>query len=109
MVLGAILALRPRLLLLDEPFAHLDPEGSETLRSLLKTLHGEGLAVVVVEHRLQEVMADVDRLVIFHQGRLCRGRPSAAGAGTRTLTKYRLNLPALVPFSGWGSGKDSPP
>jgi len=94
-VLGAILALRPRLLLLDEPFAHLDPEGSEGLRSLLKTLRGKGPAVVVVEHRLQDVVADVDRLVLFHQGRLTADGPPRQVL-EQELTGYGLNLPALV-------------
>ena len=49
--LGAILALRPRLLLLDEPFTHLDPEGAEFLRNILRTIQAEGIAVIVVEHQ----------------------------------------------------------
>jgi energy-coupling factor transporter ATP-binding protein EcfA2 len=106
-VLGAILALRPRLLLLDEPFAHLDPEGSEGLRSLLKTLRGEGPAIVVVEHRLQEVVADVDRLVLFHQGRLAADGPPRLVL-EQDLTDYGLNLPPLVGlFRAWGL--DGPP
>ena len=106
-VLGAILALRPRLLLLDEPFTHLDPEGSETLRSLLKTLPGEGLAVIVVEHRLQEVVSEVDRLIIFHQGRLAAdGPPHRVLNGD--ISNFQVNLPPLVPLFreiGW----DGPP
>ena len=69
-VLGAILALRPRLLLLDEPFTHLDPEGGERLRTILGTVHGEGIATVITEHRLSDVIADVDRLVILDRGQV---------------------------------------
>jgi energy-coupling factor transporter ATP-binding protein EcfA2 len=106
-VLGAILALRPRLLLMDEPFAHLDPEGSEGLRSLLKTLRSEGPAIVVVEHRLQEVVADVDRLVLFHQGRLTADGPPRQVL-EQDLTDYGLNLPAVVGlYRNWGL--DGPP
>jgi energy-coupling factor transport system ATP-binding protein len=106
-VLGAMLALRPRLLLLDEPFAHLDPEGSERLRALLKTLSGEGLAVVVVEHRLHEVVADVDRLVLFHRGRLAADAPPRRVL-EQDLTDYGLNLPAPVLLFR-DSGLDGPP
>lgn len=106
-ILGAILALRPRLLLLDEPFAHLDPEGSERLRALLKTLPGEGMAVVVIEHRLHEVVADVDRLVLFHRGRL-----AADGTPRRVLeqdlTGYGVNMPTLVRLFR-DSGLNGPP
>jgi energy-coupling factor transport system ATP-binding protein len=106
-VLGAILALRPRLLLLDEPFAHLDPQGSERLRALLKTLPGEGLAVVVVEHRLHEVVADVDRLALFHQGRLVADGPPRRVLGL-DLTGYGVNLPTLVRLFR-DSGYSGPP
>jgi energy-coupling factor transport system ATP-binding protein len=106
-VLGAILALRPRLLLLDEPFAHLDPEGSERLRDLLKTLPGEGMAVVVIEHRLHEVVADVERLVLFHQGRLTAYGPPRRVL-EKDLTDYGVNLPTLVRLFR-DSGLSGPP
>jgi energy-coupling factor transport system ATP-binding protein len=106
-VLGAILALRPRLLLLDEPFAHLDPEGSERLRDLLKTLPGKGMAVVVVEHRLHEVVADVDRLVLFHRGRLAADGPPRRVL-EQDLTDYGVNLPTLIRLFR-DSGLNGPP
>jgi energy-coupling factor transport system ATP-binding protein len=93
--LGAILALRPRLLLLDEPFTHLDPEGAEMLRTVLRTLEKEDVALVVAEHRLQEVIADFDRLTI-----LCHGKVVGDGPPRKVLdgdvSQYGLNLPSLV-------------
>jgi energy-coupling factor transporter ATP-binding protein EcfA2 len=53
-VLGTILALKPRLVLLDEPFTHLDPEAAEQLRSLLRAIRSESIGLVIVEHRLHE-------------------------------------------------------
>jgi energy-coupling factor transport system ATP-binding protein len=107
-ILGAILALRPRLLLLDEPFTHLDPEGAEILRSLLKMLAGEGMTVVVVEHRLQEVIADVGRLVIFHQGRIKADGPPR-NVLDQDITDYQVNLPPLFSLFREIIGKGPPP
>ena len=107
-VLGAILALRPRLLLLDEPFTHLDPECAETLRSLLKSLPEEGMAVIVVEHRLQEVISDVDRLIIFHQGRLVADGPPHRVLN-QDVSRYQVNLPPLVPLFREGGWEGIPP
>ncbi len=93
--LGAILALRPKLLLLDEPFTHLDSEGAEMLRSLLRKILSEGMAVAVVEHRLHEVIADIDRLVILHQGKIVKdGTPSQVLS--HEVSSFGLNLPPLI-------------
>ena len=100
--LAATLALRPRLLLLDEPFTHLDPEAAERLRTILRAVREEGIAVVVVEHRLHEVIGDVDRLVVLHQGQRVEDGPPREVL-RRDLSEYGLNLPPLVRlFRHWG-------
>ena len=107
-VLGAILSMEPRLLILDEPFTHLDPEGAERLQAILRTVRAEGIAVIVVEHRLHEVVADVDRLVVMHQGGVVEdGVPRQVL--TRDLSGYGLNLPPLVRlFREWGWAGSAP-
>ncbi len=93
--LGAILALKPRLLLLDEPFTHLDAEGAEELRGILRKIKSEGTAIVVIEHRLHEIVTDVDRLVVLHQGRVVAdGPPHQVLSGD--ISPYGLNTPPLI-------------
>jgi len=93
--LGAILTLRPRLLLLDEPFTHLDPEGTEALRRILRTMKSEGITLIIVEHRIHEIIDDVDRLIILHQGKIvAEGPPHQVLAGE--ISAYGLNLPPLL-------------
>jgi energy-coupling factor transport system ATP-binding protein len=93
--LGSILALRPRLLLLDEPFTHLDPEGTEGLRRILRTMKSEGMALIIVEHRLHEIIHDVDRIIVLHQGKIAAdGSPDQVLAGE--ISNYGLNLPPLA-------------
>jgi energy-coupling factor transporter ATP-binding protein EcfA2 len=93
--LGAILSLRPRLLLLDEPFTHLDPEGAEVLRDILRTILAEGIAVVVVEHRLHEVIADFGRFIVLHKGQVVMDGPPSQVL-SRDISGYGLNLPPLM-------------
>ena len=93
--LGAILALRPRLLLLDEPFTHLDPEGAEALRRILRTMKSEGITLIIVEHRLHEIIDDVDRLIVLHQGKnIAEGPPRQVLSAD--ISTYGLNLPPLI-------------
>ena len=72
LALAGVLALRPGLLLLDEPTANLDPEGAERLREVLRSVlaHG-GATLVMVEHRVDETLPLVDRVVALgSDGRL---------------------------------------
>jgi energy-coupling factor transport system ATP-binding protein len=100
--LAAILALRPSILLLDEPFTHLDPEGAEQLRTTLRLIRSEGIALIIVEHRLHEIISDMDRLILLHQGeRKIDGSPH--DVLSRDVSPYGLNLPPLVQlFRGLG-------
>jgi energy-coupling factor transporter ATP-binding protein EcfA2 len=68
-VAGA-LVLRPRLLVLDEPFSQLDDAGARALLDLCTELTRDGTAVVVAEHRLDELLPTADALVTVATGHL---------------------------------------
>jgi energy-coupling factor transport system ATP-binding protein len=69
LVLAGVLALRPGLLLLDEPTANLDPEGAAQVREVLgSVLERLGLTMVLVEHRVSEAMPLVDRVIALEAG-----------------------------------------
>ena len=62
--------MKPRVVVLDEPFANLDYTGiQQVLRHLLE-LHGQGHTIVVTTHDLEKVIAHADRLAILQEGRL---------------------------------------
>ncbi|MGB9722908.1 MAG: ABC transporter ATP-binding protein [Chloroflexia bacterium] len=61
---GAVLTLRPRLLLLDEPTSQLDPQGAEEVLEALERLKRTlGLTVILAEHRLERVLGRADRIL----------------------------------------------
>ncbi len=67
--LGAALAGRPKLVLLDEPTSQLDPVAGDELVWLLRRLNEEwGTAIVLVEHRLERCLAAADRVLAFEGG-----------------------------------------
>ncbi len=75
--IAAVLALHPRILVMDEPTSELDPKGADEVLSVVQRLNDElGLTVVLVEHRLERVIHLVDRIILIHQGRIISdGRP----------------------------------
>ncbi len=73
--LAGVLALEPRLLVLDEPFAFLDAVGATRLRELLRQLRAAGVTLIVTEHRLSEIATDASRILILHEGRLVADGP----------------------------------
>jgi energy-coupling factor transport system ATP-binding protein len=74
--LGAALAGRPRLVLLDEPTSQLDPVAGDELVWLLRRLNEEwGTAVVLAEHRLERCLAHADRVVVLDGGRIVCDAP----------------------------------
>jgi energy-coupling factor transport system ATP-binding protein len=77
--LGAALAGRPRLLLLDEPTSQLDPVAGDELISLLRRLNEEhDTAILLAEHRLERCLASADRVIALHDGRIAfDGEPRA--------------------------------
>ena len=63
------LALRPRLLLLDEPTAGMNPTETAEMQALIAGLKNEGLTILLIEHKLDMVMQLSDRVVVMDEGR----------------------------------------
>ena len=71
LAMGGILILRPRLFVVDEPLANLDPQTAARLLGTLRRLADEGHAVVMVEHRIEEALdLRPDRVLYLEEGRM---------------------------------------
>jgi energy-coupling factor transport system ATP-binding protein len=68
LALAGVLALRPGLLLLDEPTANLDPEGASLVRDAIARSQRDDTTMVIVEHRVAEALPLVDRVVVLEPG-----------------------------------------
>ncbi|MCK1338448.1 branched-chain amino acid transport system ATP-binding protein [Bradyrhizobium sp. LB1.3] len=63
------LALKPRLLLLDEPTAGMNPTETAEMQGLVAELKGEGLTILLIEHKLEMVMRLSDRVIVMDEGK----------------------------------------
>ena len=73
--LAVIFALKPDIILLDEPYSNLDPANADKLRKLLKYIHQQGTGLVICEHRLACTLPDVTRLVLLGKGKIVQDGP----------------------------------
>jgi len=87
--LARALAMRPRVLLLDEVLAGLVPAERQPMIELLRELHGDGLTVLYVEHIMAAVMALSRELLVMHEGRsLAFGDPHEVVRDPRVVEAY---------------------
>ena len=74
--IGSVLAMRPSILVLDEPTSNLDPEGTRSVFDLLVKLHREtDLTVIAIEHKVDELIEYADRLLVFDKGEIILNGP----------------------------------
>jgi energy-coupling factor transporter ATP-binding protein EcfA2 len=79
LAIAAALALRPRVLVLDEPTSQLDPQSAEdVLRALVRLNDDLGLTIVLAEHRLERIVRYADRLTYLDAGRVVADGPVRA-------------------------------
>lgn len=91
---GRAMAVRPRLLLLDEPAAGQDGEETERFAALLRSLADDGTAVVLVEHDMGLVMSVCDRLHVLDLGKIiASGPPEEVRRDARVLAAYLGEAP----------------
>lgn len=96
LALAAVLAMRPRVLLLDEPLSQLDPAAADDLVARLRRLRDEGWTLLVAEHRLEAFLPWVDRLMVLDEGSLVADLPAAATEEAETILHQRqLQFPRL--------------
>ncbi len=83
------LATKPRLLLLDEVMAGLNPSELAGIIELVKRLHAEGVTLIVIEHIMAAMMRLAQRIVMLHHGELlAQGTPAEVSSDRRVIDAY---------------------
>jgi len=83
------LASEPKLLLLDEPAAGMNPEESRRVGETIRALRAQGITVVLVEHDMRLVMGVCERIVVLDHGeKICEGDPAWVRADPAVIAAY---------------------
>ncbi len=92
--IAGVLAMRPSILVLDEPAAGLDPAGRREMLHLIKSIHESGKTVVMVSHSMEAVGQLCDRLFVLAHGKLAfSGTPREVFSHGDELSKIGLDVP----------------
>lgn len=94
--IAGVLALKPKIMILDEATAMLDPRGRKEICDVVKKLHEEeGITVLFVTHFMEEALL-ADRAIVMNQGKIVmNASPKEIFSRSDELLKYGLTLPAI--------------
>jgi branched-chain amino acid transport system ATP-binding protein len=95
------IALKPKILLLDEPAAGMNPNETEALRIFIKDLNAHGYTIAVIEHDMKFIMNSCNRILVLNFGhKICEGSPAEVNSnkdvqeayfGKGTITRGKLD------------------
>ena len=92
--LAGVLAMEPRVLILDEASSMLDPRGRQGLMKACRALHNRGMTIVMITHFMEEA-AEADRVAVFQAGRVAMlGTPEEILTRADELAQLNLDMPA---------------
>ena len=96
--IAGVLAMRPKVLILDEPTAGLDPRGRESILENIRRIHREqGTTIILVSHSMDEIARSADRLYVVNNGGLpYSGTPGEVFAHGAELREMGLDIPKVT-------------
>ena len=98
--IAGILAMEPKILVLDEPTAGLDPIGRKELMTLFKKLHQDGITIVLVTHLMDDVAEFADQVYVMEKGKLVKsGKPSLVFQNVEFMERIQLGVPKITRFA----------
>ena len=98
--IAGILAMKPQILVLDEPTAGLDPQGAENMMELFRKINKEnGITVLIVTHNMEHVLQYCDEVVVLEKGQLLMQTDiKTFFENYEYMEKANINPPAIIRF-----------
>ncbi len=97
---AGVLAMRPRVLVMDEPVAGLDPVARAEFLELIGELHRSGLSIIMASHSMEDLARLADRILVLSEGEIFRiGAPDEVFADVEGLRGVGLDAPAAQRFA----------
>lgn len=93
--LASVLVLDPEILIIDEPTSQLDPEGTESIFKIIRTLKEEGKTILLVEHKIDLLAEYADEVIVLENGKNIINGPVHEVLTQRNLEEHGIQLPQI--------------
>lgn len=98
--LAGLLVMRPKILVLDEPAASLDPEGRHAMLELILKLNRQGVSIIMVSHSMEDLARVSDKILVLQKGKMLLWNESAKiFEQENLLNEARLAIPETLSFA----------
>ena len=97
LAVACILALQPRVIILDESTSQLDPLGRDEIFRLVGQLHKAGKTIIMVDHNIEKIAETVDKVLVLHEGELVAyDDPHKVFADKQNMNSHFVRLPQVT-------------
>ena len=98
--IAGVIAMRPEMLVLDEPAAGLDPMGREDMLTLVRSFHQAGTSIVMISHSMDDVARLAQRIIVMDQGQVALDGPAEeVFQDAERLNQMDLDVPQVCKLS----------
>ena len=96
MAIASIIAMKPQVIILDEPTSQLDPQGREEVFQAVQKLSKQGITIILVEHNMEKIAAYSDRIAVLDDGKLIDIDTPQKIFSRADLEKYGVETPVYT-------------
>ena len=97
--IAGVIAMRTKIIVLDEPTAMLDPQGRREILQMVKRLHAQGLTIIFITHFMEEA-AQAQRVLVMEKGRIIRdGNPHEIFTDVKEMRRLKFDVPVAAEIS----------
>ncbi len=96
MAIASIIAMKPEVIILDEPTSQLDPQGREEVFLAVQKLSKQGITIIMVEHNMEKIAAYSDRIALLNEGKLIAIDTPQIIFSRDDLTDYGVEAPVFT-------------
>lgn len=97
--IAGILAMEPKILVLDEPTAGLDPKGIGEMMHLFKEIHDKGTTVILVSHDMDVVLEYAEKVIVLQDGKVLKVASPTELFQDKNFESYSLEMPIVYQFA----------
>src|SRR5690625_4764998 len=94
--IASVIAMRPDILILDEPTSQLDPKGSEEVYQVVENLTKEGITIIMAEQKMDKIAEYADRIILLDDGRLIDFDSPAKIFSRDDLDEFGVEAPVVT-------------